>query len=452
MMRFETAIYIAVLLTVITREIRSYISFRPRLAQRPAFFSSKYGGREIEIHMAADAEMNGSDDPRLDEYGNYIDPNLDMFGERTDVDEEYLTALRYNKTIANDRWQSNIFREANCGHWKGVYDVYIAKVDGEEMSLGKCTGGIVVTETRSTAQLYEGVDITSKESYEPSASAPPLPTDSDSTHLLVKCTKDLIGPRSFRPVAGNQIVAESYTICSSISTDLDLFVTCQVPDSIVKELAIKEGPYRTRVRYLYTKSPTLSLSAGELMSGQYDMSLVGFTVIREQKVSNETEPLASLENFLPLPIQETVEVDMDDFYKSDYFESVRALKGTTGGIVMGTTLYDPQESGEPYVELPLPGKLTLFFPRGLIVNKQTVITMQWEGVDMRYQLDRKFTSLGNVPTPEAVADFKAGVDTYLSRRAAATSDSITSLELTEIRNDLSQEYPALFNPSPELLK
>lgn len=71
------------------------------------------------------ASVSG-DVPTDAEEDEYWDPNVDMFGDRMDIaredEEEYLKELRYNKTIANDRWQSNIFREASCGRWKGEFE------------------------------------------------------------------------------------------------------------------------------------------------------------------------------------------------------------------------------------------------------------------------------------------------------------------------------------------
>lgn len=54
-----------------------------------------------------------------DDYSFEIDRTVDLYGDQLDEDEALLKIMRFNKTIANDRWQSNIFREANCGKWKG---------------------------------------------------------------------------------------------------------------------------------------------------------------------------------------------------------------------------------------------------------------------------------------------------------------------------------------------
>ena len=76
---------------------------------------------------------------------------------------------------------------------------------------------------------------------------------------------------------------------------------------------------------------------------------------------------------------------------------------------VGATIYDPQARGEPYVEVPLPCRTTLFFPKYLNIAERGVLTVQWEGSTFRFQCDRKFESL--------------------------VDSGIKSLELTEIRPD-----------------
>ena len=80
----------------------------------------------------------------------------------------------------------------------------------------------------------------------------------------------------------------------------------------------------------------------------------------------------------------------------------------------GTPLYDPQISSPEYTMITLPGRMTLFFPTGLKSDGKGVLSIQWQGVRMMYQADRKFNDL---------------------------SGAIRTLELTEIRPEDATLYP-----------
>lgn len=63
-----------------------------------------------------------------DEYGQSneeypSDPNLDMFGEYIESDDEYLESLRLEKQLNNDRWQSCLFRDTQTGQWRGKINI-----------------------------------------------------------------------------------------------------------------------------------------------------------------------------------------------------------------------------------------------------------------------------------------------------------------------------------------
>jgi hypothetical protein len=92
---------------------------------------------------------------------------------------------------------------------------------------------------------------------------------------------------------------------------------------------------------------------------------------------------------------------------------------------LGPGIYDPQASGEPYVQLNFPGRLSLLFPRGISGNAlRDVLTMEWQGKSMRFQVDRKLKDL---------------------------SGGCKSLELTEIRPEDAEIYLPDF-PTYEILK
>lgn len=59
----------------------------------------------------------------------------------------------------------------------------------------------------------------------------------------------------------------------------------------------------------------------------------------------------------------------------------------------GSVIYDPQARGEPYIEVPMPYRTTLFFPKYLTADGRGVLTIQWEGSTFRFQCDRKFEFL-----------------------------------------------------------
>jgi hypothetical protein len=80
----------------------------------------------------------------------------------------------------------------------------------------------------------------------------------------------------------------------------------------------------------------------------------------------------------------------------------------------GGPLYDPQIFSPSYAAISLPGRITLFFPRGLDHADKGVLAFQWQATQMIYQADRKFNDL---------------------------SGAIRTLELTEIRPDDAEAYP-----------
>jgi hypothetical protein len=115
------------------------------------------------------------------------------------------------------------------------------------------------------------------------------------------------------------------------------------------------------VRYVYAKlSDITTTSLLPQEAKLFDFGLLGITVSRELFMGMEEQGGQGI----PVP------VNID--YKSED---------------LGVDIYDPQEKGEPYVELPMPGKLTLFFPRGLSTYKRATLTMQYTGEGLRYQVD-----------------------------------------------------------------
>jgi hypothetical protein len=221
-----------------------------------------------------------------------------------------------------------------------------------------------------------GIQIKIKEEYKPNNEKPN--SDMDETmkqaiNLLHKEIKPLYQSTDFRVQNGNSVVGNVYTLSrteplSSLS-----------PDSYIAEVAVGEGKIRTRVRYAYTKKPTaaLNIAAGE--DKQYEMSFAGLTVIREAKLDISPEEVQPL-------------VDQK----------------------VGPGIYDPQAKGEPYVQLNLPGFLSILFPRALKNDERQTMCVEWQGNKMRFQTDRCFLDV---------------------------TGAIKTLELTEITIENAQKYP-----------
>lgn len=231
---------------------------------------------------------------------------------------------------------------------------------------------------------------------------PPSPHLQDASsrqamELLHKETQSLFQSTDFRLYGGNQVVATAFTLNQvtppskprAATTPLNEWDYDFLPDTYVAEVAIREGPIRTRCRYAYSKARTAATDPVSTNDPtNYLMSLVGFTIIRENVVSSSSS--TSPQDIALL------------------FDDKR-----------GNNIYDPQAEGEPYVQLNLPGRLTLFFPRGILVGKRQCMTIEWEGSVMRYQVDRCFKDL---------------------------TGAISTLELTEVKTADSEIYPPGFLP------
>ena len=199
----------------------------------------------------------------------------------------------------------------------GIYEVYtisnfqqndnfLTAQKWGEFSFPKVAYGNVYSDFRSSEYEFNGVNISTVESYDPELEVAALMPTSFS--LLTTRTKEFCKSYEFRPSKGNQIVGGAFTFCS-------------VSDSrYLSEIAIKEGTVRTRVRYLYESlqtQPNLSAYLAEEDKDPLDLTLTGFTVIRERYIGERDS--------LSLPS----------------FEPFR-------GGEEGRGIYDPQEAGEPY--------------------------------------------------------------------------------------------------------
>lgn len=335
---------------------------------------------------------------------------LDMFGDSVDQDAETLEKLRKEKVIDNDRWQSCMFREGQSGVWSGIYEVLVPKFVDNTFNFEKVESGMVSTYISSGTYSLEGVDITVVEDFSPSFRSPDIDIDFNRSQqsLLTPSIPFLYPSSKFRTSCGNQMVGNAFTLCSVEEEKEAAAAAAQqpsdepsVPETYSAVLAVREESLRTRVRYVYTKCATKALQSGE--HEKYDMSLYGITVVREVYLGDSSNKDPASAGNIPSAIDYNVDT-------------------------LGVGIYDPQETGEEYMEVQFPGKLTLRFPRGLRVSrsKPAALTMQWSGRIIRYQLDRKFSSL------------KEG--------------AISTFELTEVRSEDAELWPAGFPEPPTLLK
>lgn len=287
--------------------------------------------------------------------------------------------MKLERLLENDRWQSYLFRDNQCDEWDGYYDTYIPVRDslsGDNVDLDLLSSGALKTSMSMGKVLSYGVEINIKEDYETNNQKPDSNMDDSmkrAIKLLHKETRSSYQPIDFRITNGNSVVANVYTLSRTEP------LSTSSPDSYVAEVAVGEGKIRTRVRYAYTKQPTaaLNIAAGE--DKQYEMSFAGLTIIREAKLDVSPEEVQPL-------VDQTI----------------------------GPGIYDPQAKGEPYIQLNLPGFLSILFPRALKTDERQTMCVEWQGNKMRFQADRCFVDL---------------------------SGAIKTLELTEITIDNAQKYP-----------
>jgi hypothetical protein len=270
--------------------------------------------------------------------------------------------------------------------------MYTPKKGPKGFLLSKADSGTVRTSLTPGTFDLTGVPIFFDEKYTSTAPLSGSDKETAAHSLLLAATRKQFLPGDFRPSLGNQVVANVYSTCSVVETaPLDAEKVCE---SYVTEIAVREGCLRTRVRYAYTSKLTSAMEEGERTEGNYDIFLAGIAILRECLVGTALPDVQPLFDETP-----------------------------------GSGIYDPQVSGEPYVQINFPGKLSLLFPRGIssVLNKAGhAITMEWEGKDMRYQVDRRFCELSD--------------------------GNMRSLELTEVRAADATTYPAGFAIKPDYMQ
>jgi hypothetical protein len=238
-------------------------------------------------------------------------------------------------------------------------------VDGDVL-LTKIDSGNVLANIKVDSSNTTGFYISFTESYKSSSSS--------QVSLLTQSAKEHFTPSQLRTKCGNQLVGNAFTTCKMLG------------DNYIAELGIRDGEHRVRVRFHYSPSALAQALIASEHTAAYSHGLVGLTIIREQKGING-------------------DISYDP--------------------ALGQGIYDPQAEGEPYVMLPLPGRLSLLFPRALRSGDKFVLTMEIVGQQMRYQLDRVCNSV---------------------------DESLLTLELTEVRLEDSKVYPPPFLPRHDFLQ
>jgi hypothetical protein len=257
----------------------------------------------------------------------------------------------------------------------GIYEVLRPKLsENGDLSLIPSDSGNINSLIHVMERNNTGSYIHWTESYESKNSIHTIDQD------LCKVTRSYYQPSLLRTSSGNQFVGNTFTVCNTLEDNIK-------GNTYIAELGIKEGMQRVRVRYVYSHDALQSTSLPSESNLGYTLGLKGITIIRET--------LGEKSNLV--------------YEKS----------------AVGEGIYDPQIGGEPYVTICLPGKLSLLFPRVLRDKEKSVLTMEYIGERMRYQVDRIFHSL---------------------------NEEIKTLELTEVRIDDAEVYPPGFLPRPEFLQ
>jgi hypothetical protein len=203
----------------------------------------------------------------------------------------------------------------------------------------------------------------------------PLISQTGSGRSDLKPVAESLDFDRFRTTTGNQVVGDTYTI-GAVNDSTD-----GKARRYVMELGVREDAVRTRCRFEYSTEDNGCVPQG----AGYVYFLHAFTIIREcLKDAGPSEAALILD---PQP---------------------------------GPGIYDPQVAGgEPYVQLDLRGRLSVLFPLALQDTKELqVVTMEFEGKDYRWQVDRKMESIDG---------------------------AVKSIELTEIRSEDAKVYPAQHN-------
>lgn len=111
----------AIAFTVVQSFLRTprHVCFNSRAT---CFLSGRNEVRKLfaNTHSDAGPSNEASEDNSEDtapEHGPKF--SVDIFGDIDSTDEDLLAVMREKKVLANDAWQSRLFRDNQAGHWEG---------------------------------------------------------------------------------------------------------------------------------------------------------------------------------------------------------------------------------------------------------------------------------------------------------------------------------------------
>jgi len=325
-----------------------------------------------------------------DEFFSSQNPNLTKEEEQAMIE-----SMKAERVLNNDRWQSSVFKNMQCGDWEGSFELYQPVVNEKGFRLIKAETGTLDTLMKVTGSSEAGYEISVQE-------AARVGTQEISGRIFSPMRSTLFPP-DFRPLCGNQVVGDAMTLAWPQTGTSPEYESEDVPEEYMAEIGVCDGPMRVRVRFLYSNGTSLSSPSPSSSSSNelFALSLAGILVIRE---SRREAPAMDI-----LPLLDTSP---------------------------GPSIYDPQINNPDYITLSLSGRLSLQFPQGLrhptpITDRHTrrrltTLCMQWDTRKLRIQADRKFTDL---------------------------SPAVSSLEVTEISIEDADKYvvaelpPDTYRPS-----
>eukprot|EP01033_Poteriospumella_lacustris_P011284 gene11284-8017_t len=210
----------------------------------------------------------------------------------------------------------------------------------------------------------------------------------DVTAELCRTTQVAFHPSSLRPARGNQCNGSALALSRCVAGDGDesVAVTCggespaaavgdgtaststapatsaQTPPKVfVAELAVREAEHRTRVRFLYAPARVAeaaeAAAATVAVAASVDLHLVAFAILRELSV-----PQLGEDGKIPFVSPQDLPFAKDE-----------------PGVPIGAPPVASVAEASQYIEIALPGRLSLLFPRGLREGDSAALTMQWTG-------------------------------------------------------------------------
>ena len=164
-------------------------------------------------------------------------PNPEDAGYYPLDEDDFLGALREEKQLDNDRWQSILFRDSHSGSFSGTYEAFVPGVRDNGFGLMRRDYGRVEFLLRTEEMKPFGVKVQISEKF---ASEAPVSIDDAGLRMLLTTKDSELVPEDIRLAKGNQVIGNSFTV---VHREDDLYIA---------EVAIREGPIRVRVKYGYS--------------------------------------------------------------------------------------------------------------------------------------------------------------------------------------------------------